>query len=82
MHAIESRVAGDYGVCRDAEVRRGKERRVAAGGPMNKELKQERKEQNPLTCASDTQTQNDSVSSLSYRNTLSEAATKPANQQQ
>ena len=49
---------------------------------MNKELQQELKEQNPLTSASDTQTQNDSVSSLSYRNTLSEAATKPANQQQ
>ncbi len=35
-----------------------------------------------FTFTSDTQTQNDSVSSLSYRNTLSEAATKPANQQQ
>lgn len=49
---------------------------------MNKELRQELKEQNPLISASDTQTQSDSVSSLSYRNTLSEAVTKPANRQQ
>ena len=49
---------------------------------MNKELRKELKEQNPLTSASDTQTQGGSANSLSYRNTLSEAATKPANQQQ
>lgn len=49
---------------------------------MNKELQQELKEQNPLISVSDTQTQSGSANSLSYRNTLSEAVTKPANQQQ